>query len=161
VNKATQLDVYHVPAQVVQTTRDFLYERGLDGCEGTALWIGCPNGSEILVTRVLIPEQRCIKTEYGVAVELTEKAHYTLTDHLAPGERFYIRIHSHPGRAYHSKTDDANAVITHQGAISIVVPNFAVAPLTMTTCAVYRLDHDRGWLPLSKHEIDRTFQVTA
>jgi hypothetical protein len=161
LNQITQPDLYHVPGQVLTATRDFLYTRGLEGSEGTALWIGRRAGSEIQITRVLIPEQLCLKSAYGVAVQLTEQAHYTLTDHLAPGERFYIRIHSHPGRAYHSKTDDANGVITHQGAISIVVPNFAVEPLTITSCAVYRLDHGRGWVPLSEHEIDRIFRVTA
>lgn len=153
--------VYSVPQAVLDDTRSFLRERGLERCEGTALWVGRPGPSdgEVDITRVFVPEQVCLKTPDGVAVRLTEEAHYTLTDHLEVGERFYCRVHSHPKEAYHSETDDANAVITHQGAISVVVPFFARKPLRLEGCAVYRLEHGRGWLPLAEAEIARTFEV--
>ncbi len=153
-------DVLHyVPQCMLDESRDFLYRRGLEGCEGTALWIGRPVGGEVLLTRLFVPEQVCIKTAYGIGVDLTERAHYTLTDTLEPGERFYARIHSHPREAFHSKRDDANAVITHQGALSIVVPNFAIDPIDLTQCAIYRLEHGRGWLRLSVEDIAKIFEV--
>ena len=113
--------VYRVPQAVLDGSQAFLRERGQDDCEGTALWIGRPGErvGEVDILRVFVPEQECLKTPDGVAVRLTEKAHYTLTDNLADGELFYCRIHSHPKKAYHSDLDDMNAVITHQGAISI------------------------------------------
>lgn len=155
--------VYHVPRHVLDGSRSFLRERGLQGCEGTALWIGTPGASEneVDISRVFVPDQVCIKTPGGVGVELTDEAHYTLTDNLGPGEQFYCRIHSHPKRAYHSRRDDANGVITHQGAISIVVPYFAREPLRLERCALYQLKHGRGWLPLSKAEIQRRFEVCS
>lgn len=153
-------DVLHyVPQHILDESRDFLYRRGLEGCEGTALWIGRPLESEVLLTRLFIPEQVCIKTAYGIGVDLTERAHYTLTDTLEPSERFYARIHSHPREAFHSKRDDANAVITHQGALSIVIPNFAVDPIDLTQCAIYRLKHGLGWLRLSMDDIAKVFEV--
>jgi hypothetical protein len=115
--------------------------------------------SKVNILRVFVPEQECLKTPDGVAVRLTEKAHYTLTDNLADVELFYCRIHSHPRGAYHSDLDDANAVITHQGAISIVVPYFARAPLRLEDCAVHQLEHGRGWLPLPRAEVLRRFEV--
>ena len=153
--------VYRVPRAVLDGSRAFLRERGLEGCEGTALWIGRPRGSagEVDITRLFIPEQECLKTPDGVAVRLTEEAHYTLTDNLADGELFYCRIHSHPKKAHHSELDDANAVITHQGAVSVVVPYFARAPLRMEECAVHQLEHGRGWLPLPTAEVLRRFEV--
>jgi hypothetical protein len=93
-------------------------------------------------------------------VELTERAHYTLTDNLVSGELFYARIHSHPGKAFHSETDDENGVISHQGAISIVVPYFAADPIDLRHCAIYRLEHRRGWLPISTAQVGRMFRVT-
>lgn len=155
--------VYRVPQSILDDSRDFLRERGLEGCEGMALWIGKPDLAvdAVNIERVFIPEQVCIKTEDGVAVRLTEEAHYTLTDNLATGEIFYCRIHSHPGKAYHSEIDDANAVITHQGAISIVVPYFARARLCLEDCAVYQLEHGLGWLSLPTPEVLRRFEVRS
>lgn len=153
--------VYRVPRAVLNDSRTFLHERGQKGCEGTGLWIGRAGGSanEVDITRLLIPEQECLKTPDGVAVRLTEEAHFTLTDNLADGELFYCRIHSHPKKAHHSELDDANAVITHQGAVSIVVPYFARTPLRLQDCAVHQLEHGRGWLPLTRAEVLRRFEV--
>jgi hypothetical protein len=36
-----------------------------------------------------------------------------------------IQVHSHPGRAYHSRTDDNWPVIHTAGFLSLVVPDFA------------------------------------
>lgn len=152
--------LHYVPQRVLDESRDFLYEKGLDGCEGTALWIGRPAmTNEVNILRLFAPEQTCTKSRYGVAVDLTKEAHYTLTDNLEPGERFYVRIHSHPKEAYHSERDDKNAVITHQGAVSIVVPNFAVKAIDLTECAIYRLEHGRGWLSLDADEVSKVFSV--
>jgi hypothetical protein len=150
---------YDLPQHALDESRAFLYTRGLVGCEGTGLWVGRQEGSFVTITRLFVPEQICVRTEEGVAVYLTEKAHYTLTDNLGENERFYARIHSHPTRAYHSEVDDANAVISHQGAISIVVPDFAAEPIDLARCAVYRLEHGRGWLRLRPDDIARIFRI--
>src|SRR5258708_29045798 len=88
--------LHYVPQRLLDESRDFLYRRGLEGCEGTALWGGRSIGSGVLLTRLFLPEQICIKTAYGIGVDLREKAHYTLTDTLGPDERFYSQFHSHP-----------------------------------------------------------------
>lgn len=152
---------YTVPQMVLDETHAFLYRRGLLGCEGMALWIGQPGPHHTVftITRALIPDQLCIKTKQGVAVMLTEEAHYTLTDHLRSGERFYVRVHSHPGEAYHSPQDDENAVLTHEGALSIVVPDFAVRPISLTSCAVYRLLYGQGWVHVSAAKVAALFEV--
>lgn len=150
---------YRIPQQIVDETRAFLFAKGIDGCEGTGLWIGLDTGSTVDITRFFIPEQICIKTAYGVAVDLTRRAHFTLTDNLKRGERFFIRIHSHPEEAYHSERDNANYILTHQGAISIVVPNFATEPIELANCAIYRLEHGSGWIPLTQQDITTTFEI--
>ncbi len=153
--------IYRVPQRVLNDSRDFLLARGAEGHEGTALWIGrlCQVMGDVDIVRLFVPDQIAIRTSHGVAVDLTPEAHYTLTDNLGPGELFFCRIHSHPEEAFHSRRDDANNVITHQGAISIVVPYFARAPLDLPGCAIYQLEHGRGWLRLSRAEVARRFQV--
>jgi len=151
--------LHTVPQRILDESRAFFYQRGLEGCEGTALWVGHPSESGVLITRLFIPEQIATKSRWGVAVDLTEKAHYTLTDNLHDGERFYVRIHSHPREAYHSARDDENPILTHQGALSIVVPDFAKRRIVLEECAIYRLVHGRGWLPLAREMLPRLFQV--
>lgn len=150
-----------VSQAVLNDSHAFLHACGLDGCEGMALWVGKPTSDEskIEITRVFVPEQVCIKSKFGVAVDMTPQAHYTLTDNLMPRERFYIRIHSHPKEAFHSDRDDENAVLTHQGAISIVVPYFAKNPIRLSRCAIFQLVHGRGWAALSKATVRQMFQV--
>ena len=150
---------YLVPANILSETQEFLYARGLEGCEGTLLWIGVSSDGHKQITRILVPEQVCIKTKFGVAVDLTERAHYTLTDSLEPDERFFVRVHSHPERAYHSKRDDENAILTHQGALSVVVPNFAREPIKFSSSAVYRFEHGQGWLELDFTQKSTVFEV--
>lgn len=152
---------YIVPQTVLDESQAFLRIRGLEGCEGMALWIGRPakEANRFEITRIFVPEQVCIKSEFGVAVDMTARAHYTLTDALIPGERFYVRIHSHPGEAFHSLRDDENAVLTHEGAISVVVPYFADQPIQLAQCAIYELVHGQGWVPLSQADVGRMFQV--
>ncbi len=151
---------YVTPQMVLNDCRTFLQERGREGCEGTGLLAGYKLATHVRVSRFIAPEQRCIKSAFGVSVELTEQAHHTLIDLLLPDERFYARIHSHPRRAYHSEMDDGNGVLTHQGAISIVVPFFARDPILLPHCAIYRLKHGSGWLQLDVAEVTDLFEIT-
>ncbi|MDG7001473.1 MAG: Mov34/MPN/PAD-1 family protein [Nitrososphaerota archaeon] len=153
-------NIYSVHRSVIDASHDFLHRVGSQGCEGTGLWIGHSiSENSIRITRFFAPEQICTKTQFGISVDLTPCAHLLLTDNLRPGELFYARIHSHPARAYHSQKDDANPILTHEGAISIVVPNFAQQPIDLGRCAIYRLEHGRGWLSLSAAEILSTFTI--
>jgi hypothetical protein len=69
------------------------------------------------------------------------------------------QIHSHPGRAYHSSTDDQYAVATTVGCLSLVVPNFATAPFAVDRVASYRLDASGTWRSLSSSEAARIISV--
>jgi hypothetical protein len=138
-----------VPSHVLEECRTFFRKQGERGCEGTALLIGKPMNDHVLIRRALIPEQECLKSPFGIAVRLTKRAHRTLVDALGPDEYFYIRIHSHPEEAFHSQTDDENGVLTHVGAISIVVPNFGRDEITIDGCAIYELS-TQGWQRLTR-----------
>jgi hypothetical protein len=149
-----------IPKTVLQASEAFLRERGEHEYEGTALWTGRPAADGwVEIARLIVPEQVAQTSEFGCHVELTAEAHYTLPDLLEPGELYYARIHSHPDRAYHSKTDDTNQVITQEGAISVVVPNFARERLELVSCAIYFLEHGRGWRRLAPTDIRDRFRI--
>jgi hypothetical protein len=150
---------FRVPGIVLAETRAFFEQQGFYGHEGTALLVGRYENNLAVIRRLFVPEQIAYSSRFGVGVELTPRAHFTLTDNLEHDERFFARIHSHPGRAYHSPVDDENQVINHVGALSIVVPYFARDPIVLERCAVFRYCPPNGWLPLSTCEISTTFEV--
>lgn len=152
--------MHAVPQGILDESRAFFQARGVDGYEGTALWVGRPVNSEVEILRLVVPDQVADSSEFGARVDLTPHAHYTLTDHLTPDERFYVRIHAHPREAYHSYRDDQNPILTHEGALSIVVPYFARDPIVFERCAVYRYERRIGWLRLDSRTLQDVFRVT-
>ena len=73
-------------------------------------------------------------------MEVTEKGKLDLAVGLGSNKQYVARIHSHPVEAFHSATDDANPALTHDGALSIVVPFFGLGLRHgLDSCAVYRL----------------------
>ena len=148
-----------VPQRVLDESREFFRDRGAHRYEGTALWVGKPRATDVEIVRLFVPEQVAESDEYGASVDLTPHEHYTLTDQLVDDERFYVRIHAHPREAYHSPRDDANAILTHEGALSVVVPYFARDPIDLQRCAVYRYERRWGWFRLDPEGIQSVFTV--
>lgn len=123
----------HLSATVLEHARAFFEGRGSYGLEGTAMISGP-------VPRLVIPDQIARRTPLGVSVELTERGQWDLATALAGDDTYAARIHSHPGEAFHSPTDDRNPVITFEGALSIVVPYFGLGLRHgLAACAVLRL----------------------
>ena len=60
------------------------------------------------------------------------------------------QVHSHPGSAYHSARDDQFPLIHTPGFVSIVIPNFASGPVSLSDAYVTERDSDGGW-----HSLDR------
>jgi len=75
------------------------------------------------------------------------------------GWNLIAQVHSHPGEAYHSDTDDDLAVINQLGGLSIVVPDFAREDFSLETAAVYRRVPDNAWLELSPVEAKSLIEI--
>jgi hypothetical protein len=125
--------------KLVIEARTYFEECGASGHEGTAMIKSGPEG-----TALVIPDQRPWRGPAGgVSVEVTRAGQLQLALALGPEDLYVARIHSHPGDAFHSRADDANPVLTHEGALSIVVPFFGLGlRVGLGTCAVLR--HERG-----------------
>lgn len=137
-----------IGAAILREAEQFLTDRGADGQEGTGLVAFGRNGDHWRADSFVAPEQRGQRAELGCWVEVTEQGKRELAVRLPAGCRYLARIHSHPAQAFHSRTDDANPALTHEGAISIVVPYFGLGLRRgLAACAVYRLTV-RRWGPL-------------
>lgn len=133
-----------LPAALLTAARTVFEECGTRGHEGTAMIKKGPLGPELVV-----PEQQPWRGPTGgVSVEVTHSGQIQLALALGPDDLYVARIHSHPGEAFHSPADDANPVLTHEGALSIVVPFFGLGlHLGLDACAVLRREVGR-WRPL-------------
>lgn len=120
----------------------FFTERGSHGCEGTAMIAS--NGE---TTRLVIPAQTATPVPY-CTVEVTREGKLQLAAELTESEIYVARIHSHPGLAFHSPTDNANPALTFNGALSIVVPYFGLGLRHgLDACAVLQR-HAGQWIDL-------------
>lgn len=133
---------------------------GNRGLEGVALWAGKQVAGEFTVERVIIPVQKAFRTEHGLLYTVGPEELHRINVWLYENQMTLIaQIHSHPGAAYHSETDDLYPIVTTVGALSLVVPDFARAPFELDNCAVYRLFSDRGWVELSGTEVKQLIQL--
>lgn len=59
------------------------------------------------------------------------------------------QVHSHPRRAFHSRTDDDWPIVAQPGFLSVVIPNFASGDMTLERAWIGRLEQDGGWQQLT------------
>lgn len=148
-----------VDRKVVDSTLKVLREFGTHRLEGLVLWLGNIEPGTAHVTRAFIPDQQPVADEDGVGYFVGGETLFELNRGLAEtGLRLIAQVHSHPGRAYHSETDDRYAIVTADGGLSLVVPNFGRAPADPAAWAVYRLSR-RQWCELAAEERERLFAI--
>jgi hypothetical protein len=152
---------FQIPSPVIRETWEILREPGREGLEASAVWLArATTGDWAQILNVWKPGQIAKRTARGVSVEVTQEALSELIMSLPDGVFVAVRLHTHPGEAYHSEMDDTNMIISHEGAISIVVPFFAVGPPDLFHCSVNELRHSLGWVELDAAEVAARFAVT-
>jgi hypothetical protein len=166
----TEVSYVELPSQVRETTRNHLRDVGREGLEGMVLWAGrMAGGTSFQVTDTIIPRQEGHRTEHGLAVSVPGDELHRINMWLYRHKlRLIAQVHSHPTHAYHSETDDQFAIATALGCFSLVVPDFAVRPFSLTECAIYRLtkgswwrlDPGVKWRRVKSHDVATTFQLT-
>jgi hypothetical protein len=133
--------VIHISETVLDEARAFFEDCGAQGCEGTALIAAKNDVADLLV----IPDQRATPHPQS-SVEVTDKGKRQLATALGLDRTYVARIHSHPGLAFHSDTDDRNPALTFEGAVSVVVPFFGLGLRNgLDACALYELRAGR-WI---------------
>lgn len=147
-----------VGSEHLQQTIGHLHAGGVRGCETAVLWLARYEAPET-ITEVYRPEQ-VVAADY---FHISPLAMRRMMKHLR-GQRMLIaaQVHSHPGRAYHSLADDRWAVVRHEGALSIVLPNFAQGITTrnfLNASAIYRLSSDNTWDPVAGAQVPNVLVV--
>lgn len=144
---------FFVPLDLVDHTLTRLRRAGRSGYEAFVLWGGQvdpEDSSRFQVTDSYLPEQSTMSTDSGLLVVVDGEALFRVN--RAFHERGLIlaaQVHSHPTDAYHSQTDDAYPMVTLDGGLSGVVPDFGAGGLDrLDDWAWYRLAGSGEWKQL-------------
>lgn len=160
-NKPNQLRHITVSRATIDQMLESMREFGSHGWELLVLWLGEiePGTGNAHVTRAFVPKQKAISSEDGVGYFVSGETLFQLNRDLSEtGLRLIAQVHSHPRRAYHSEADDRYAIVTAEGGLSLVVPDFGSAPPDPAAWAIYRLN-GRDWREVGTREVESLFEV--
>jgi len=131
----TEGTVFRIPGAVLAETEKHLRAAGLGGKECTVYWGGVGEGNLARIKNVYHPFQSATIVSVDVHPDAVHEMYESL---LLRNEILLAQIHTHPGRAFHSGTDDAFPATFLVGFLSIVVPNFCNMGLNeFSGCGVF------------------------
>ncbi len=149
-----------VPFSVAEEANAHLRYVGARGLEGFSLWAGKRSGQLFRVEKNIVPVQTGHRTPQGVCVSVGPQELHRINVWLYEnGMTLIAQLHSHPTEAYHSDTDDTFPIATTVGSFSIVIPNYARQPFSLTASAVYRLMPQRGWAFVPSVEVRKLITI--
>jgi len=133
-------ELLRLSKHILRATFQTLRECGRGECECTVYWIG-PAGKN-LVDGFEHPLHK--RSPFGYEVDdgwLTE-----FWKRLGASKRsIKVQVHTHPGEAFHSTTDDQWPIVSQAGFVSIVIPDFAEGEPSLHNAWVGRLQGDGKW----------------
>jgi proteasome lid subunit RPN8/RPN11 len=134
------------PAQVIATTLTHLRDAGTRRCECVVLWLGRRRDGELAIEQAYRPLHHA-KTDM---FHIPREGMVALHTELRRGRLMVAaQVHSHPREAFHSDADDRWAIVRHEGALSLVVPDFAAHTRLdnfLDETKVFRLSDTAEWL---------------
>lgn len=157
------LERVRIPRKVMDQTLTFMRQCGAEFKEGMALWAGTvQDDRHAEITTLILPQQNAVSSPLGGHLSLPLAARQQLTRQLdAKNELLLAQVHSHPGEAFHSETDSLYPILLHEGAISVVIPDFGnIQFKDFSEVAILRLRRWPHWKTLTAPERDDLFEVT-
>jgi hypothetical protein len=139
---------YRVPAVVLGETFAELRRCGRGRRECQVLWTS-PWDSIVLIDRVVHPKHHARGDGFELDGDWLTEFWKELTS-TRTGIR--VQIHTHPGPAFHSPTDDGWPIIHTPGFLSLVIPGFANGPSDFTGAYLAELGESGSWdeVPISE-----------
>lgn len=155
-----QVQEFFISREVVAATEASLRTAGRRGHESFALWTGTYSDPGVLtVEHLFVPRQTAHRSEDGVCVTVSRDELDRLNRWLyAERQVLAVQLHTHPGLAYHSDTDNAYPIVTTLGGLSIVLANFGRSSFESERTATYRLGMD-GWERLDQQVAHQLIRV--
>lgn len=144
----------------IHETLAYLQEGGRRGVECVVLWLAQDDDDAIRVQRVYRPDQQARADIFRIPAASMSQLMSTLsTDELMIG----AQVHSHPREAFHSLADDTWAIVRHVGALSLVVPDFALktTPASfMSDTKTFCLTPTNRWAEVPQNQVKTWLKTT-
>ena len=148
MNGAIPAPAIRVPAALLRETFTLLRRCGAGRRECQVIWTG-PWSSPQQVTQVIHPDH----SAHVGGFELEDSWLTQFWIRLAQtGYGARAQVHTHPGRAFHSVTDDAFPLIHTTGFLSLVIPNFATGPVGLHGAFLTQIREGGDWCQLQPRE---------
>jgi hypothetical protein len=144
----------NISSSILAETIEQLNLGGLAKVERVVLWLGTESEDQNAVVEAFVPIQETDAYRFVIPPngmrEILQRLRVTRTKIIA-------QVHSHPQEAFHSAVDDAEALVRHEGALSLVLPRFAL----LTSCesffqdaAIYELSARDTWDEVPTTEVN-------
>jgi hypothetical protein len=135
------MDRYRLPRALVASTFDKVRECGAGHRECQVLWIG-PWDEPMTIGEAVHPQHRSHSSGFDVEGDWLN-AFWLEPAAKKAGVR--AQVHTHPGRAFHSATDDKFPIIHVPGFLSLVIPDFGIGPVTFDGVYLAELTEVGDW----------------
>lgn len=136
--------ILRLASSVLGTTFEVLRSCGRSECECVVYWVG-PAGADA-VDGVEHPTHR--RSPFGYQIDDSWLTRFGLD--LGRRQRSVkAQVHTHPGAAFHSQTDDDWPIVAQPGFLSVVIPNFAMNGITLKNAWIGRLQQNGTWRELT------------
>jgi hypothetical protein len=134
------------PVVVAQDLLDRTFET-LRKCGGgefecVAFWTG-PGNDASVIDGLHHPDH--VSNQFGYSVD-SDWLSLFLRELYQQNRSARVQIHTHPGEAFHSITDDGHALVPAPGFISVVIPDFAQCRIGFEGAAMYVLSDSGAWV---------------
>lgn len=138
---------YLLDAEAAELIIALARQQGKKGNEVAVLFAGGrETDGAVLLDRVIIPRQSAFQTPHGCGLVLDGACLNRIGPRMRASERrIHGILHSHPGEAYHSSTDDAAVLMRFHGAFSIVIPEFGQRPRLLDGSRAFCFEYESGW----------------
>lgn len=130
-----------IPVRLLEETFRVLRDCGSGRRECQVLWLG-PWATPTVVTEIAHSGH---DTSFG-GVRVHDEwltAFWRMLDAAQLGVR--VQVHTHPGEAFHSATDDAWPMVSTPGFLSLVIPDFASGEPSLRRAFLTELQPDGTW----------------
>ena len=132
---------------IVETSFEILRACGRGKCECAVYWTG--PSIEDLADVVEHPIH--LRSPFGYEIESNWLTQFW--KQLAGSRRsIKAQVHTHPGEAFHSATDDQWPIISQSGFLSVVIPTFATGKPTLEHAWIGRLQPNGSWRQVASEE---------
>lgn len=133
--------MYRLPRRMIAETFSTLRSCGDNRRECQLYWVS-PWASPTQLTGVVHPKHASGYAGLSIDSDWINSFWRDLSDRDL-GVR--VQVHTHPGEAFHSITDDTYPLLFDPGFLSLVIPNFASGPIGFQDAYLTEIQPDGSW----------------